>query len=55
MTWESNNEFLNQFVIDDIWELHLTPGNRTHYGEYTKTSTKIRTLDPVLIPFQSKL
>lgn len=33
----------------------MTPGNRTLYGEYTKTSTKIRTLDPVLIPFQSKL
>lgn len=33
----------------------MTPGNRTHYGEYTKISTKIRTLDPILIPFRSKL
>lgn len=33
----------------------MTRGNRTHYREYTKTSTEIRTLDLLKILFHSKL
>lgn len=54
MTWEPNNGISESVCLIDVGS-SVTPGNGTHYGEYTKTSTKIRTLDPVLIPFQSKL
>ena len=33
----------------------MTRGNRTHYREYTKTSTEIRTPDLLKILFLSKL
>lgn len=46
--------FLNQFAWLTSGSF-MTAGNRTHCCEYTKTSTEIRTLDPVLIPFQPKL